>query len=353
MGQVTKRHLGVAQTIIVVLSLLILLVLFFQNCGKEINQIQRGFDRVASNMPSYEEVTSRVSRNANLMIDFLTVTEETSFIESESVIDDHVAKPMYKDVDKDLLSSFANPWDKQKLKEKLGSDYNVVLDYVESVMEMAVLEYVEDNSTASIPPGITIAQAILESGSGRSKLSEKYNNHFGIKARMADAGKNLLSQKKTHLLKDSHFFGFWPAIGVVKYGDEHNWNRFQTYARIEDSFQAHNDLLHGERYAWIWGYYKIGGTEYDISAPVQARESSARTRKQTYPDICKNEPIYPQDFFDGRVVVPYYAAMFVGLKTSGYATSPTYHKKLTGLFEDLELYKIDWWAYVLKNKLNS
>src|SRR5699024_7218169 len=39
----------------------------------------------------------------------------------------------------------------------------------------------EEMATFGIPASITLAQGILESGAGQSKLTRKSNNHFGIK----------------------------------------------------------------------------------------------------------------------------------------------------------------------------
>ncbi|HOI27188.1 MAG TPA: glucosaminidase domain-containing protein [Paludibacteraceae bacterium] len=51
------------------------------------------------------------------------------------------------------------------------------IDYIEKYYKVAIREMYKYH----IPASITLAQGILESGSGRSDLSEKANNHFGIK----------------------------------------------------------------------------------------------------------------------------------------------------------------------------
>jgi flagellum-specific peptidoglycan hydrolase FlgJ len=51
--------------------------------------------------------------------------------------------------------------------------------------------------------------------------------------------------------------------------------------------------------------------------------------------------IAAKEFFNGQTVVPYYAAAAAGLKMAGYATSPTYHKKLFYLIETYELWQFD------------
>ena len=49
-------------------------------------------------------------------------------------------------------------------------------DYIDTYKEVAMKKMKE----YKIPASITLAQGILESGSGNSKLATKANNHFGI-----------------------------------------------------------------------------------------------------------------------------------------------------------------------------
>ena len=50
------------------------------------------------------------------------------------------------------------------------------LDYVENYKYVAI----EEMKRGGIPASIKLAQALLESNAGRSKLSQGSNNHFGI-----------------------------------------------------------------------------------------------------------------------------------------------------------------------------
>ncbi|UYW00566.1 glucosaminidase domain-containing protein [Flavobacterium agricola] len=54
---------------------------------------------------------------------------------------------------------------------------NSVTDYIESYKHIAI----DNMKTHKIPASITMAQGILESGSGNGTLAQKANNHFGIK----------------------------------------------------------------------------------------------------------------------------------------------------------------------------
>tara|TARA_B110000483_G_scaffold107890_1_gene131549 strand:+ start:2744 stop:3520 length:777 start_codon:yes stop_codon:yes gene_type:complete len=54
---------------------------------------------------------------------------------------------------------------------------NNVNDYIDYFSQVAM----DEMRTYKIPASITLAQGILESGSGKGRLSVKANNHFGIK----------------------------------------------------------------------------------------------------------------------------------------------------------------------------
>ncbi|MCK4562133.1 MAG: glucosaminidase domain-containing protein, partial [Flavobacteriaceae bacterium] len=70
-----------------------------------------------------------------------------------------------------------------------------------------------------IPASITLAQGVLESGSGRSELSRKSNNHFGIKCHKGWKGKK------------------------VRYDDDKKRECFRKYQHPEESFEDHSAFL--------------------------------------------------------------------------------------------------------------
>lgn len=61
------------------------------------------------------------------------------------------------------------------------------LAYIDEYNDIAILEMI----AYKIPASITLAQGILESNSGRSRLSVKGNNHFGIKCHKSWKGKRM------------------------------------------------------------------------------------------------------------------------------------------------------------------
>ena len=62
-----------------------------------------------------------------------------------------------------------------------------VEQYIEKYSAMAV----EEMYRSHIPASITLAQGILESGNGNSRLATQANNHFGIKCKNTWTGQTL------------------------------------------------------------------------------------------------------------------------------------------------------------------
>lgn len=184
-----------------------------------------------------------------------------------------------------------------------------------------------------VPASIKLAQALLESSAGRSKLARSTNNHFGIKARPNARARQKIRERRYADLHNHEFIPVAPAIGAWRFHDDNTYDRFETYETVGDSYARHTQLLTRDCtfgrtgcYAWIWAAYPPG-QEHDI------REAAAA--------FYHRSGIAATDFFDGDTRVPYYAACAAGLKMAGYATSPTYHKKITYLIETYELWRFD------------
>ncbi len=86
-----------------------------------------------------------------------------------------------------------------------------------------------------IPASITLAQGILESGSGTSNLARRANNHFGIKCTPDWKGERM------------------------KKDDDAKRDCFRKYKRVSDSFSDHAKLLQRPRYQNL---YKLEKTDY-------------------------------------------------------------------------------------------
>lgn len=85
-----------------------------------------------------------------------------------------------------------------------------VQSYIERYKRIAL----EQEKAYGIPASITLAQGILESGAGKSILTQRANNHFGIKA-----------------------YGDWDGGVYYAWDDERTKSPFRQYATAEESFK--------------------------------------------------------------------------------------------------------------------
>ncbi len=96
--------------------------------------------------------------------------------------------------------------------------------YIERWKNEAIRQMVEHR----IPASITLAQGILESGSGKSELSRKSNNHFGIKCHKGWEG------------------------GRTYHDDDRKGECFRVYDDARDSYHDHSLFLKRDRYASLF-----------------------------------------------------------------------------------------------------
>ena len=92
---------------------------------------------------------------------------------------------------------------------------------------------IEEMNRYNIPASITLAQGILESGIGESRLAIKGNNHFGIKCH------------------DN-----WNGESIIEDDDEKG-ECFRKYAKATDSYRDHSLFLTERgRYSFLFEYKK-------------------------------------------------------------------------------------------------
>lgn len=87
---------------------------------------------------------------------------------------------------------------------------------------------IQEMNQYGIPASIKLAQALLESGNGNSKLARQANNHFGIKCASGWTGKRIL--------KD----------------DDGINDCFRVYKHPEESYRDHSEFLLRKRYAALF-----------------------------------------------------------------------------------------------------
>lgn len=104
--------------------------------------------------------------------------------------------------------------------------------YIQQYKDVAIAEM----KRSRIPASITLAQGILESGNGNSRLATEANNHFGIKCKKEWTGRTLYED------------------------DDAPQECFRAYPTAEDSYRDHSDfLMKSARYAFL---FDLAPTDY-------------------------------------------------------------------------------------------
>ncbi|OSY87371.1 hypothetical protein WH52_12055 [Tenacibaculum holothuriorum] len=120
----------------------------------------------------------------------------------------------------------------EQIEKPLKTNGNHTLAYIHKFAPIAVREMNE----YGIPASITLAQGVLESGSGRSPLAIRSNNHFGIKCHRGWKGKS------------------------VTHDDDEKGECFRKYKYPETSYEDHSKfLVSRKRYA---GLFRLRKTDY-------------------------------------------------------------------------------------------
>lgn len=155
--------------------------------------------------------------------------------------------------------------------ERTSADSSDRTRFIKALVPVAQQEEREHHVLASI----TLAQAALESDWGRSELSSKYNNLFGMKSS---------AQNSVQLTTSEYVNGQWITVKA----------RFAVYGSWDESVRAHTQLF-------------LNGTQWDrnhYQAVLQSTDYHQAAR---------------------------------ALQDKGYATDPGYAQKLVSLIEEYKL----------------
>jgi len=146
---------------------------------------------------------------------------------------------------------------------------------------------VQEMELYKVPASITLAQGLLETGGGQSRLAEKANNHFGIKCK---------TEKE------------WPAHkGRIYHNDDAIGECFRSYNSVDESYRDHSEFLALRPYykalfqlsttdykAWAHGLKKAGYA----TDPSYASKLISRIEKYNLNqfDHISNEEVYAKLF---------------------------------------------------------
>jgi len=129
-------------------------------------------------------------------------------------------------------------------------------DYIFQYKDLAINEM----NKYKIPASITLAQGLLESGIGKSKLAIKGNNHFGIKCG-----------------------GNWKGV-VIRADDDELNECFRKYKSVQESYRDHSlFLVENSRYKFL---FLLSSTDYKAWAKGLKKAGYA------------TDPNYPQKLID-------------------------------------------------------
>ena len=113
-----------------------------------------------------------------------------------------------------------------------GPAPDYALEYINKYGSLAVSEM----KRAGVPASITLAQGMLESDYGRSRLATQGNNHFGIKCHSDWSGQK------------------------IYHDDNRRGECFRSYQSVEQSYRDHSDfLVNGSRYRDL---FNLRNTDY-------------------------------------------------------------------------------------------
>lgn len=107
-----------------------------------------------------------------------------------------------------------------------GKTNRAYWSYIDKYKNLAL----EQQQKYRIPASITLAQGLLESGAGQSRLAREANNHFGIKTP-----------------------GGWTGP-YIRVDDDRPNEKFRKYKSVRDSYEDHSLFLKKPRYQRLFTY---------------------------------------------------------------------------------------------------
>ena len=163
----------------------------------------------------------------------------------------------------------------------------------EQYIQKFALYAVEEMEKYKIPASITLAQGLLETGGGQSRLAQQGNNHFGIKCKEDWTGK------------------------TMKHTDDAPNECFRVYDDPRDSYEDHSKFLAYRQY--YVNLFKLDMMDYKAWAHGLKKAGYATNPKYAYILIDKIEKnkLYEFDKTNSKEVLYAVLKMYPNLKNDG------------------------------------
>lgn len=176
--------------------------------------------------------------------------------------------------------------------------------YIDKNEDMAISEA----SSSGVPASITLAQGILESDSGRSRLARIANNHFGIKCHSD-----------------------WYGEHVTATDDAPN-ECFRKYKSVADSYKDHSKFL--KKHARYNNLFKLSNTDYVGWARglQNAGYATSKSYANTLIKIIRDNQLYKADskiIFSNVIKIASVGLILVFIALIIYLAIRRRNKKLT------------------------
>ena len=190
--------------------------------------------------------------------------------------------------------------------------------YIEKYSEIAVQEMLR----SGVPASITLAQGILESGAGQSRLAKEGNNHFGIKCHKGWTGRS------------------------IRHDDDARNECFRVYDDADQSFRDHSDFIrYRDRYkflfdldrtdykAWAYGL-KQAGYATDPKYPAKLIKYIEDYNLSRFDNVTEAEeaelPVAPNKIEEPVAVRPSAGGNVSSAQTETVQPSEDFHFSLSG-----------------------
>lgn len=161
-----------------------------------------------------------------------TSTTKPNVIRNKKVVTTSNQKPVLATQKPNADNKVESRTETLEATSKVKVTTEIVLKYVDSYKDVAI----KNMQLHGVPASIALAQAILESGAGTGNLSQRANNHFGIKCHKDWVG-------------DS-----------VSHDDDELQECFRKYKTVLDSYEDYAAFLRGRK--WYEPLFKLQKDDY-------------------------------------------------------------------------------------------